>query len=74
MVLMENMEKRVDKLEIDVDDLKVRMAVAESNIDRVQQDISDIKNDTKFIKNSITGSIISVIIACIIWVIKQGGI
>lgn len=64
----------MNKLENDVDDLKVRMAVAESNINKIEEEISSIKDDTSYLRRTITGSIISVIIACIIWVIKQGGI
>lgn len=68
------MENRVYKLENDVDDLKVRLAVAESNIKKVEQDISSIKDDTRWLRRTITGSIITVVIGCIIYLIKQGGI
>lgn len=68
------MENRVLKIEDEMDDIKVRLAVAESNIEKVEQDISSIKDDTKWLRKTITTAIIGTVIACIIWVIKQGGI
>ncbi|HWJ80195.1 MAG TPA: hemolysin XhlA family protein [Niallia sp.] len=68
------MENRVNKLENEVDDIKIRLAVAESNIEKVEQDISSIKDDTKWLRKTITTSIIGIVIACVLWVIKQGGV
>lgn len=60
------MEKRVDKLENEMDDVKVRLAVAESNIDRVEKNILEIKDDTRWLRRTITGAIITGIIGGII--------
>ncbi|NLY80371.1 MAG: hemolysin activation protein [Lysinibacillus sp.] len=60
------MEKRVDKLENEMDDVKVRLAVAESNIDRVEKNIMEIKDDTRWLRRTITGAIITGIIGGII--------
>lgn len=68
------LEIRVDKIDHEVDDIKIRLAVAESNIDKVEAEIGSIKDDTRFIRRTVTGSIVTVVIGCIIWVIKQGGI
>lgn len=71
---MDKLENKINKVENDVDDLKIRMAVAESNIDRVEEDISTIKDDTRFLRRTITGSIITIVVGAIIWIIKNGGI
>jgi predicted nucleic acid-binding Zn-ribbon protein len=62
------MEQRVAKLEADVTmlrddmiDVKTRLAVAESNIKDMREDIADIKNDTKWIRRTLTGAIISAV-------------
>lgn len=60
------MEKRVDKLENEMDDVKVRLAVAESNIDRVEKNIMEIKDDTRWLRRTITGAIITGVIGGII--------
>lgn len=56
-------EDRLIKLEGDVGDLKTRMAVAESSLKDVKADISSIKEDTKWIRRTITKAIISAVIA-----------
>lgn len=71
---MDKLENKINKVENDVDDLKIRMAVAESNIDRVEEDISTIKDDTRYLRRTITGSIITIVVGAIIWIIKNGGI
>ncbi|MEK5272541.1 hemolysin XhlA family protein [Aeribacillus sp. FSL K6-8394] len=53
------MEQRIQKLETDMVDVKTRLAVAESNIKDMREDITDIKNDTKWIRRTITGAIIT---------------
>lgn len=68
------MEHRVIKLESDMVDVKTRLAVAESNIKDVKADISSIKDDTRWLRRTITTSIIGIVIAAIIAVIKMGGI
>lgn len=52
------MENRVSKLEVDVNDMKTRLAVAESNIKGIQEDITSIKDDTKWLRRTITNAII----------------
>ncbi len=59
------MEHRVGKLEVDVQDIrqdnvdiKTRLAVAESNIKDVKEDISSIKNNTTWILRIIIGFVI----------------
>lgn len=68
------MENRISKLENEMDDVKIRLAVAESNIKDIKEDIESIKDDTKWLRKTITASIITIVIGCIVWVIKQGGI
>lgn len=60
------MEQRVSKLESDMNDVKIRIAVAESDIKSVKKDVSDIKNDTNWIRRTITGAIITAICTGII--------
>lgn len=68
------MEKRLEILETSMSDVKVRLAVAESNIKGIQEDISTIKDDTRWLRRTITGSLIAVGITAIIAIIKTGGI
>ncbi|MFJ8063295.1 hemolysin XhlA family protein [Psychrobacillus sp. NPDC096426] len=68
------MEHRVVKLETDMVDVKTRLAVAESNIKDVKEDISSIKDDTRWLRRTVTSVIIGIVIAAIIAVIKLGGI
>ena len=68
------MEKRVDKLENDMDNVKIRLAVAESNIQKVEQDISSIKDDTRWLRRTITASIIGIVIASLVAFLKMGGV
>ncbi|WP_260676090.1 hemolysin XhlA family protein [Parageobacillus genomosp. 1] len=58
---MTQMEQRVAKLEADMVDVKTRLAVAESNIKDMREDVADIKNDTKWIRRTLTGAIISAV-------------
>lgn len=57
---MEEQEWKV-RMEGDVSDLKVRMSVAENNIDDMKEDIRSIKDDTKWLRRTITGTIITAI-------------
>lgn len=77
------MEHRVQKLEVesaemksDIIDLKTRMAVAENNIKDMREDIKSIKDDTKWLRRTITnaiiGSVVSGIVA-ILFVVLKGG-
>lgn len=67
---MNNGEARIKKVENDVSDLKVRMAVAESNIKEIKEDVSSIKDNTTWILRLIIGGFIGAIIAFTI----QGGL
>ncbi|MGG3920679.1 hemolysin XhlA family protein [Geobacillus thermodenitrificans] len=55
------MEERVARLEADMVDVKTRLAVAESNIKDMREDVADIKNDTKWIRRTLTAAIISAV-------------
>ena len=64
------MEQRVAKLEADMVDVKTRLAVAESNIKDMREDISAIKNNTTWILRLIIGGIVGALLTFII----QGGV
>ncbi|ACJ33058.1 hemolysin XhlA family protein [Anoxybacillus flavithermus] len=71
------MEQRVAKLEADVTmlrddmvDVKTRLAVAESNIKDMREDISAIKSNTTWILRLIIGGIVGALLTFII----RGGI
>jgi cation transport ATPase len=71
------MEQRVAKLEADVTmlrddmvDVKTRLAVAESNIKDMREDISAIKSNTTWILRLIIGGIVGAVLSFII----QGGL
>jgi hypothetical protein len=64
------LEQRVLKLEDDVIDLKTRMAVAESNIKDMREDITSIKNNTTWILRIIIGALVGALVTFII----RGGI
>lgn len=57
------------KLEGEVSDLKTRMAVAESSIKEIKEDVSSIKDNTIWILRLIVGGLIGAIITFIV----QGG-
>lgn len=71
------MEQRVAKLETDVDmlrndmvDVKTRLAVAESNIKDMREDIGTIKNNTTWILRLIIGGIVGAVLSFIL----RGGV
>lgn len=64
------MEQRVAKLEADMVDVKARLAVAESNIKDMREDISAIKNNTTWILRLIVGGIVGALLTFIV----RGGI
>ncbi|KYD26547.1 hemolysin XhlA family protein [Geobacillus stearothermophilus] len=71
------MEQRVAKLETDVDmlrsdmvDVKTRLAVAESNIKDMREDIGTIKSNTTWILRLIIGGIVGAVLSFIL----RGGI
>lgn len=59
-------KERLDKLEVDVVDLKTRLAVAEANIKEVKEGLIEIRNDTKWLRRTITNAIIVSVIGCVI--------
>lgn len=59
---MDDKERRLSKLESDMTDIKTRVAVAESNIREIREDISGIKENTTWILRLIIGGIIGAII------------
>ncbi|GGJ68259.1 putative nucleic acid-binding Zn-ribbon protein [Anoxybacillus voinovskiensis] len=70
------MEERIQKLEADMVDVKTRLAVAESNIKDMREDIRAIKDDTKWLRRTITNAIIvSVVggIVAILFAAMKGG-
>ncbi|MFK9119157.1 hemolysin XhlA family protein [Peribacillus frigoritolerans] len=64
------MENRVKSLEVDMTDVKTRLAVAESNIKDVKEDISSIKSNTTWILRIIVGAIVLALLGLIF----KGGI
>lgn len=66
------MENRVTKLENDMVDVKVRLSVAESSIKDIKEDISSIKDDTKWLRSTITGAIITAVVGGIIGAVFLG--
>lgn len=71
------MEQRIAKLETDVDtlrsdmvDVKTRLAVAESHIKDMREDIGTIKNNTTWILRLVVGGIVGAVLSFII----RGGI
>lgn len=64
------LENRVKSLEVDMTDVKTRLAVAESNIKDVKEDISSIKSNTTWILRIIVGAIVLALLGLIF----KGGI
>jgi hypothetical protein len=71
------MEQRVSKLENDmvdtrhdIVDIKTRLAVAESNIKDIKEDLSSIKSNTTWIIRLIVGAIVLAVLGFI----SKGGI
>ncbi|PKG22364.1 hemolysin activation protein [Niallia nealsonii] len=64
------MEHRVSKLEDEMKDVKTRLAVAESNIKDIKEDISSIKSNTTWLLRIV----VAAIIAAIFGLILKGGV
>jgi flagellar motor component MotA len=77
---VKSLEERVAVLERSDVDKATRLAVAENNIKGMQADISAIKDDTKWLRRTITNVLISApiiaiiggVIGLVFWVIKGG--
>lgn len=70
-------KERLDRLEVDVIDLKTRLAVAEANIKEVKEGLIEIRNDTKWLRRTITNAIIVSVIGGVIGLlfsIFKGGV
>jgi hypothetical protein len=70
-------DHRIEKLETDMADVKTRLAVAESNIKDIRDDIRSIKDDTKWLRRTVTSAIIVATIGGIIGImfaVLKGGI
>ena len=63
------MENRVAKIEEEVNLLKVRLAVAESSIKEIKEDVSSIKDNTTWILRLVVGGLVGGVITFI----SQGG-
>jgi hypothetical protein len=64
------MDNRVQKLEDDMVDVKTRLAVAESSIKDIKEDLSSIKSNTTWLLRIIVGAIILSVLGLII----KGGV
>ena len=60
------MDQRIERLETDMTDVKTRLAVAESNIKEIREDIGGIKDNTTWILRLLIGGLVSAILAFII--------
>jgi hypothetical protein len=65
-----SLENRVQKLEDDMVDVKTRLAVAESSIKDIKEDLSSIKTNTTWLLRIIVGAIIMSVLGLII----KGGV
>lgn len=59
-------KQRISSLEGEVSGLKTRMAVAESNIAEIRQDIGGIKDNTTWILRLIIGGLVGAVIAFLV--------
>ncbi|MEY2353262.1 hemolysin XhlA family protein [Lysinibacillus capsici] len=59
-------EQRIGKLEHDMTDVKTRLAVAESNIREIREDIGGIKDNTTWILRLVIGGLAGALLTFII--------
>lgn len=64
------LDKRVEKLENDMTDVKTRLAVAEAGLKDMKEDMKSIKNNTTWILRLIIGAVVTATLGLII----KGGI
>lgn len=77
---MEHAVKHDGSLDGRVTSLEIRMAVTENNVRSVQEDITSIKDDTKWLRRAITNALIvgtitigvGIVSAVIIFLMKGG--
>ncbi|SPT99266.1 XpaF1 protein [Lysinibacillus capsici] len=60
------MEQRMERLETDMTDVKTRLAVAESNIKEIREDIGGIKDNTTWILRLVIGGLVGALLTFII--------
>ncbi|MEI5909446.1 hemolysin XhlA family protein [Bacillus spongiae] len=60
------MEQRIEKLEGDMGDVKTRLAVAESNIKDIKEDLNSIKTNTNWILKIIVAAIVTGVLGILI--------
>ncbi|MDC6267996.1 hemolysin XhlA family protein [Lysinibacillus sp. FSL R7-0073] len=60
------MDQRIERLETDMTDVKTRLAVAESNIKEIREDIGGIKDNTTWILRLLIGGLVGAMVAFII--------
>ncbi|MFA1738777.1 hemolysin XhlA family protein [Lysinibacillus fusiformis] len=60
------MDQRIERLETDMTDVKTRIAVAESNIKEIREDIGGIKDNTTWILRLLIGGLVGAMVAFII--------
>lgn len=60
------MDQRIERLETDMTDMKTRLAVAESNIKEIREDLGGIKDNTTWILRLLIGGLASAVLAFII--------
>jgi hypothetical protein len=65
-----NTDQRVERLEVDMIDVKTRLAVAESNIKDIKESLTTIKSNTTWLLRLVGGAIIGAILALVF----KGGI
>ena len=63
-------KERIDKLEVDMVDVKTRLAVAESNIEEMSKRLEKIDNNTSWTVRLL----LSVIIVAVLNLILKGGV
>ncbi|MCS5499794.1 hemolysin XhlA family protein [Lysinibacillus sp. A4] len=60
------MDQRIERLETDMTDVKTRLAVAESNIKEIREDIGGIKDNTTWILRLVIGGLVGALLTFII--------
>lgn len=61
--------RRIDTLESKVHDMAIDLAVAQSDIKGIKEDINSIKDDTKWLRRAITNAFIGSIIAGLVGIV-----